>query len=280
MRMLYARPLHYRVASGALTDADRTHPLRERLMNCVSGGIDDVPRNVSQPVTTPPTELATLDWGRTNYRVAYERQLDLVSQRIAADIGDTLVFTEHDPVFTLGMRRGSDANLVWTPEQLAGAGIAVEKSNRGGDITYHGPGQIVGYPIVSVAARQDLHAYLRFLEQVIINTLATFGLSAARRDGKTGIWLGTRKIAALGVAVRRWITYHGFALNVDPDLAHFSGIVPCGIASTDGTVTSMRLELGAPIDQAELKRRLFDEFRREWGQFIPAADVVRSNRVT
>lgn len=252
----------------------------ERLMNCVSGGIDDVPRNVSQPVTTPPTELATLDWGRTNYRVAYERQLDLVSQRIAADIGDTLVFTEHDPVFTLGMRRGSDANLVWTPEQLAGAGIAVEKSNRGGDITYHGPGQIVGYPIVSVAARQDLHAYLRFLEQVIINTLATFGLSAARRDGKTGIWLGTRKIAALGVAVRRWITYHGFALNVDPDLAHFSGIVPCGIASTDGTVTSMRLELGAPIDQAEVKRRLFDEFRREWGQFIPAADVVRSNRVT
>lgn len=238
------------------------------MKNCVPRRSADVDRHVSKPAAAPFTELATLDWGRTDYRIAYERQVDFVSQRIAGEIGDTLIFTEHDPVFTMGMRRGSDTNLVWTPDQLARAGVAVEKTNRGGDITYHGPGQIVVYPIVSLAARQDLHAYLRFLEEVIIRTLATFGLSTARRDGKTGIWLGSRKIAALGVAVRRWITYHGFALNVDPDLAHFSGIVPCGIAPTDGTVTSMRLELGLPIDDAEVKRRLNHEFRLQWMEFI------------
>jgi lipoyl(octanoyl) transferase len=234
---------------------------------------------VSQPTSAPAAELATLDWGRTGYRAAYDRQVALVGQRIAGEIGDTLIFTEHDPVFTVGMRRGSDTNLVWTPEQLAGAGVAVEKTNRGGDITYHGPGQVVGYPIVSLMSRQDLHAYLRFLEQVIINTLATFGLSAARREGKTGIWLGSRKIAAVGVAVRRWVTYHGFALNVDPDLAHFNGIVPCGIAPADGTVTSMRAELGRPPDVDEVKRALVREFQHEWTQFIRTKGAEVANRV-
>ncbi len=236
--------------------------------------------HVSQPTSAPATELATLDWGRTEYRAAYDLQVALVSQRIAGEIGDTLVFTEHDPVFTVGMRRGSESNLVWTPEQLALAGVAVEKTNRGGDITYHGPGQIVGYPIVSLVSRQDLHAYLRFLEEVIINTLATFGLSAARREGKTGIWLGSRKIAAVGVAVRRWVTYHGFALNVDPDLTHFGGIVPCGIAPTEGTVTSMRAELGHAPPTAEVKRALLREFQHAWTQFIRASGAKETNRVT
>jgi lipoyl(octanoyl) transferase len=204
----------------------------------------------------------TLDWGRTAYAAAWRRQDELVAQRLAGEIGDTLVFTEHDPVFTLGLRAGAQANLVWDPARLGREGIAVVQSNRGGDITYHGPGQIVGYPIISLAERKDLHAYLRFLEQVLINSLGSLGLAATRREGKTGIWLGSRKIAALGVAVKRWVTYHGFALNVNVNLAHFQGIVPCGIGATDGTVTSLQAELGRKLDEAEVKAVLATEFWR------------------
>jgi lipoate-protein ligase B len=212
---------------------------------------------------SPATSAAssTLDWGRTRYEAAWHWQEELVVQRQENKIGDTLVFTEHDPVFTIGQRAGADANLVWTPQQLAAQGIEVVKTNRGGDITYHGPGQIVGYPIVSLLPRKDLHAYLRFLEQVLINAVGCLGLAAARRPGKTGIWLGPRKIAAIGVAVKRWTTYHGFALNVNANLAHFGGIIPCGISPTDGTVTSMQAELGGqPLDLEEVKRVLAHEF--------------------
>jgi len=213
---------------------------------------------------SPATATAPfLDWGRTEYRAAWARQLELVDRRIAGAIGDTLVFTEHEPVFTVGLRRGAEAHLVWAADRLAREGIAVVKTNRGGDITYHGPGQIVGYPIVSLASRRDLHVYLRLLEQVVINALGSLGLAASRRDGKTGIWLGRRKIAAIGVAVRRWVTYHGFALNVEPNLAHFGGIVPCGISADEGTVTSVRAELGREIDVAAVKRVLAAEF---WAQ--------------
>lgn len=225
-----------------------------------------------QPGVTSSTAVTVHDWGRTEYRAAFDRQSALVSQRIAGEIGDTLVFTEHDPVFTLGMRRGADAHLVWQPEQLTKAGVAVEKTNRGGDITYHGPGQVVGYPIVSLVRRQDLHAYLRMLEQVVINTVGALGLAAARREGKTGIWLGRRKVAAIGVAVRRWVTYHGFALNVDPNLSHFGGIIPCGISADDGSVTSIQVELGYPVDAQEVKALLAREFQSEWTRFIAAPD--------
>lgn len=202
----------------------------------------------------------TLDWGRTRYAEAWRRQEEVVARRIAGEIGDTLIFTEHEPVFTLGLRSGADTHLVWNAERLEREGIEVVRSNRGGDITYHGPGQLVGYPIVSLAGRRDLHAYLRFLEQVLINSLGSLGLAAARREGKTGIWLGRRKIAALGVAVRRWVTYHGFALNVNAHLEHFAGIVPCGISASDGTVTSMQAELGREVDFAEVKRVVAAEF--------------------
>jgi lipoyl(octanoyl) transferase len=210
--------------------------------------------------------LTTLDWGRTGYADAWQRQEDLVARRNAGEIGDTLVFTEHDPVYTLGVRKGAEQHMIWDEAELAKRGIAVFKSNRGGDITYHGPGQIVGYPIINLAARKDLHAYLRLLEQVMINTVGTFGLAAARRDGKTGIWLGPRKIAAIGVAVKKWTTYHGFALNVDADLAPFSGIVPCGI--TDGTVTSMAAELGQAPSSEEVKRVLALEFQTLLPKFL------------
>ena len=210
-------------------------------------------------MSNPPTVAdQTLDWGRTAYDTAWKQQDALVARRNAGEIGDTLVFTEHDPVYTLGVRKDSADHLIWDATELQRRGITLIQTNRGGDITYHGPGQIVGYPIVNLAPRKDLHAYLRLIEQVMINTVGTFGLAAGRRAGKTGIWLGTRKIAAIGVAVKKWTAYHGFALNVNPDLTPFSGIVPCGI--TDGTVTSMQLELGRPVDLAEVKSVL----AREW----------------
>ncbi|HUJ44658.1 MAG TPA: lipoyl(octanoyl) transferase LipB [Opitutaceae bacterium] len=217
----------------------------------------------------PASGPATVDWGRTAYLPAWRRQEDLVARRLAGAIGDTLVFTEHEPVYTLGVRLGAARHLLWDAGEIARRGIEVVETNRGGDITYHGPGQIVGYPIVSLAARKDLHAYLRFLEQVLINAVGSLGLAAGRRPGQTGIWLGPRKLAAIGVAVRRWVTYHGFALNVNNDLAPFSGIVPCGIA--DGTVTSLQRELSRDFDLAEVKTVLGAEFWRQLPAFLAGA---------
>lgn len=210
--------------------------------------------------------LAIVEWGQTGYAEALQRQKVLVTERMEDRVTDTLVFTEHDPVFTLGMRSGAEQHLLWDETMRSRAGIRLHKSNRGGDITYHGPGQAVAYPIISLHDRKDLHAYLRDLEEVVIRTLAYFDLKAARRDGLTGIWIEKRKICALGVAVKSWITYHGLALNLDPDLSHFSGIVPCGI--TDGTVTSMGVELGKAIDSTEVKSRLAVEFQQVFGNVL------------
>ncbi len=223
----------------------------------------------SAPAT--PAGPAAVDWGRTEYTAAWRRQEELVARRIAGEIGDTLVFTEHDPVYTLGVRLGAARHLLWNEAELARRGIAVVATNRGGDITYHGPGQIVGYPIVDLTPRRDLHAYLRFLEQVLINAAGSLGLAAGRRPGQTGIWLGSRKLAAIGVAVKRWVTFHGFALNVNNDLAPFGGIVPCGIS--DGTVTSLRQELGRECDLAEVKSVLAATFRDEWRTFLSTTDL-------
>ncbi|MCF3652301.1 lipoyl(octanoyl) transferase LipB [Synoicihabitans lomoniglobus] len=218
---------------------------------------------------TAPSTVQIVDWGRTTYGAATERQRGLVGERIAGKTPDTLVFTEHDPVYTVGLRQGAAANLLWDPAQLAAQGITVAETNRGGDITYHGPGQIVGYPIVDLSAVKDLHAYLRFLEEVMIRAVGALGLAATRRDGLTGIWVGSRKIAAIGVAVRRWVAYHGFALNVNPNLDHFAGIVPCGIASADGTVTSLARELPtAPPSMDEVRAVLVQEFTTLWPEFI------------
>ncbi|MBI2511356.1 MAG: lipoyl(octanoyl) transferase LipB [Opitutae bacterium] len=215
--------------------------------------------------------LDVVDWGRTAYRDAWRRQEQLVAARNDGRARDTLVFTEHHPVFTMGVRRGAEQNLLWNEADLARRGIELVTTNRGGDITYHGPGQIVGYPIVNLAARKDLHAYLRFLEDVMIASVARFGLTAGRNPGKTGIWIERRKIAAIGVAVKKWTTFHGFALNVNTDLAAFTGIIPCGIAATDGTVTSMQLELGRPADLAAVQQTLAAEFRARLPAFFAGA---------
>jgi lipoyl(octanoyl) transferase len=216
------------------------------------------------PHRVEPTDTASLrhgeviDWGRTAYAESTRRQLERVTARKEGACPDALVFTEHNPVYTIGARPGADQHLLWNAEALEASGIEVAQTSRGGDITYHGPGQIVGYPIVSLREKRDLHAYLRLLEETLIRTLAAFDIRATRREGKTGIWLEDRKIAAIGVAVKSWITYHGFALNVDPDLNHFTGIIPCGI--TDGTVTSMARECPQLPLPAQLKSRLALEF--------------------
>ncbi len=227
-------------------------------------------QTIREACAPDPAAPRVLDWGRTRYADALARQRALVAQRKADAAQDTLVFTEHDPVYTVGVRPGADRHLVWSEAALRAAGIEVARTNRGGDITYHGPGQIVGYPVVSLRERRDLHAYLRLLEQVLIDAVAAFGIPAARRDGMTGIWTGTRKIAAIGVAVSAWVTYHGFALNVDPDLAHFGGIVPCGI--TDGTVTSMAAELGAAPAPAAVKTALAQAFAERFAAFRAGAE--------
>ncbi|MFO8027741.1 MAG: lipoyl(octanoyl) transferase LipB [Opitutales bacterium] len=215
-------------------------------------------------------EIEMIDWGRTRYAEAFEKQKARVALRKAGSCGDALIFTEHEPVYTLGLRKGAERHLIWNEARLAAQGIEVFQSNRGGDITYHGPGQIVGYPILSLRERKDLHAYLRDLEAVVIRALASFGLKSARRPDKTGIWLESRKICAIGVAVKSWITYHGFALNVNPDLSHFNGIVPCGIS--DGTVTSLADELGFSIEASEVKAALAVEFRKVFANTAPQHD--------
>ncbi|HEY0968827.1 MAG TPA: lipoyl(octanoyl) transferase LipB [Opitutaceae bacterium] len=231
---------------------------------------------MSLVTTLPP--LTVLDWGRTAYEPACQLQAGLVERHIAGEIGDTLVFTEHDPVYTIGLRSGADRHLIWDSVRLGAEGITVAMTNRGGDITYHGPGQIVGYPIVNLNRHRDLHAYLRLLEQVMINVVGKIGLAASRREGLTGIWLGERKVAAIGVAVRRWITYHGFALNVNVNLDHFGGIVPCGITAGQGTVTSLQAELGSPLDLAVIKRLLADELGALLPAFLEAGTPADSGR--
>ena len=227
-----------------------------------------VPAHIVRAMSNPSAIATprTIDWGSTAYEIARKKQDALITQRNSGEIGDTLVLTEHEPVYTLGVRKDSSDHLLWSPAEMERRGITLSSTNRGGDITYHGPGQIVGYPIINLSQRKDLHAYLRLLEQVLINSVGTFGLAADRRAGKTGIWLGTRKIAAIGVAVKKWTTYHGFALNVNPDLTPFSGIVPCGI--TDGTVTSMQQELGHAVALAEVKQVLASEFWRLLPEFF------------
>lgn len=211
------------------------------------------------------SSLALLDRGLVPYDEALAHQLTLCDARRRGDIPDTLVFCEHPATYTLGSRPGAEKHLLVPESELPARGVALHRVSRGGDITAHNPGQLVGYAIVDLEPRgRDLHAYLRDLEQVLIDTLRALGLDADRRAGKTGVWVGggARKIAAIGVAARSWVTYHGFALNVNNDLRLFDAIVPCGISAAEGAVTSLAAELGRPADPAGLKLLLGAEFRR------------------
>ena len=203
----------------------------------------------------------------------FERTVDqkLVNRKTperAEETTDHLIFVEHPPVFTLG-KSGKEAHLLVDQARLQEEGIDYHPVNRGGDITYHGLGQIVGYPILDLDHYfTDIHKYLRYLEDVVIKTLAEYGLTAGRSDGETGVWLdaGTplaRKICAMGVKASRWTTMHGFALNINTSLKHFGLIVPCGIS--DKPVTSLHLELGREVDLEEVKDHLKKHFVDQFG---------------
>jgi len=201
------------------------------------------------------------DWGLLPYEQAYKRQLDLVEQRVAGLIDDCVIVVEHPPVFTIGARIGASQHLLWADAICQSRGIDVVHTNRGGDITCHAPGQLVVYPIISLQHSRDLHAYLRFLEEWIICICQQFEIQSERRLGQTGIWIQNRKIAAIGVAARQWVTYHGWALNVSNDLMLFDGIIPCGIQPQDGTVTSLSKELGYPVQMKDVKKVAYHAFK-------------------
>ncbi|WP_396194548.1 lipoyl(octanoyl) transferase LipB [Flavobacterium sp.] len=213
------------------------------------------------------------DLGNKDYKATWDYQetlfKEIVDVKLAKRSQPELVtpnyflFVEHPHVYTLG-KSGDVSNLLLSQNQLEAKGATFYKINRGGDITYHGPGQIVGYPILDLENFfTDIHKYLRFLEEVIILTLAEYNIIGTRSEGETGVWLdvGTpfaRKICAMGVRASRWVTMHGFALNVNADLGYFDNIIPCGIRGK--AVTSMHVELGQKVDEQEVKRKIQQHF--------------------
>jgi lipoyl(octanoyl) transferase len=202
--------------------------------------------------------------GRVAYQDALDVQRELVEQRKQGIISDQLLLLEHPDVITLGVRtRNVRSHVLATPEALEAEGVALFETGRGGDVTYHGPGQLVGYPIIDLKPdRCDVHRYVRDLEDVLIRTVGEFGISARRIAGLTGIWVGPPgredKLAAIGVRISRWVTSHGFALNVNTDLSRFGLIVPCGI--TDHGVTSMERLIGRSVPMAEVEEAVVTGF--------------------
>ena len=206
--------------------------------------------------------------GTVPYEPTWELQDELAEQRRQRRIGDRLLLLEHFPVYTIG-RGGDEANLLATPERLRDLGAQFLRVDRGGDITFHGPGQLVAYPIVELRDPLDLRRYVRSLEAAIIETAAAFGVEAHREEGLIGIWVeGRRKLAAIGVRVKRGVTTHGLALNVNTELRWFGEMIPCGIADKD--VTSLAAELGHPVDMGAVEDRLADALASAFGLTVAA----------
>ncbi len=213
--------------------------------------------------------------GRVEYIDGLKLQETLVDLRRFGKIPDALVTLEHPPVITLG-RGAKQANIVASPTFLEGAGVEVFETGRGGDVTFHGPGQLVGYPILDLNPdRRDVRRYMRDLEEVLIRALADFGIDGRRVDGLTGVWVGNRKIAALGVRISRWITSHGFALNVGTALDYFNLIVPCGIR--DRGVTSIEEELRRPVAVADVEARVRYHTSEVFGREIVEQPIAHQN---
>ena len=208
--------------------------------------------------------------GTVAYAEGVDLQKRLVEQRKTGAIPDQLLLLEHPPVITLGVKTRDDrSHIVATPQRLEDEGVEVFESGRGGDVTYHGPGQLVGYPIVDLRPdRCDVHRYVRDLEQMLIRAVARFNVVADRTPGLTGIWVGDKKLAAIGVRIARWITSHGFALNVTTKLEHFNLIVPCGIA--DKGVTSLAQLTGQPIEIASVIPAIADAFATVFERTVAA----------
>lgn len=214
------------------------------------------------------------DWGTIDFHDAWRRQRELADAVLRLDHPDTLVFCEHPPVVTLG-RTTQQGSLLMSEQLLAARGIEVIPINRGGEATVHNPGQLVGYPIFHLTrSRQDLHWFLRLLEQAVIDTLASAGLPAQRVEGLTGVWIGeARKICAIGIHCSRWVTSHGFALNVTNDLGLFDAIVPCGIRERG--VTSLERELPDVPSMPWIKEHIADAMQRLLHADVPTYPVTR-----
>ena len=209
-------------------------------------------------VVTAAAVCELRDLGRMRYADAFALQQQLVERRKRGEIADQLLIVEHPHVVTMG-RNGHDENLLAQPELLERSGVEFHRTDRGGDVTYHGPGQVVGYPIVDLREwKRDVVAYVRALEQVLIDALAEFGIAAGREAAATGVWTEQGKIAAIGVHISRWVTSHGFALNQDTDLSYFRYIVPCGLTKP---VTSMQA-LGCQADRDQVVAALARSFAR------------------
>jgi lipoyl(octanoyl) transferase len=213
--------------------------------------------------------------GRMKYDAAWDLQRALVEKRRTGEIPDTLILTEHDPVYTIG-KTGSDLHLLAGESELRTKGVQVYHHDRGGDVTFHGPGQLVVYPILDLTEFYlDLHRYLRDLEEVIIRVLASYGLRGERMPEYTGVWLDGEKVCAIGIKSSRWITMHGLALNVTTDLSHFGRIIPCGIFERG--VTSLAEHLPGPLSLEEVGRRTAEEFGRVFGvtmREIPGEEIL------
>jgi lipoyl(octanoyl) transferase len=217
------------------------------------------------PAATARRPLVVRRIGRLKYQHGLDLQAALVADRQAGEITDVLLLLEHEPVFTTG-RNARAGNVLFPTEDLRKKGFDVFETGRGGDVTYHGPGQVVGYPILDLSPdRRDVHRYVRDLEEVLIRTCADFDVSARRVSGMTGAWVGEEKVGAIGVRIARWVTSHGFALNVSLDLSAFQLIVPCGIP--DKGVTSLERILGrtVPLDTVmdSVTRHVAEIFDRE-----------------
>jgi lipoyl(octanoyl) transferase len=210
--------------------------------------------------------------GRIEYREALELQETLVEQRKMGLIPDQLLLLEHPDVITLGVKTRNDrSHVLASPETLEAEGVSVLATGRGGDVTFHGPGQLVGYPIFDLKPdRCDVHQYVRDLEEGLIRAVAEFGIQAGRVKGLTGIWVGPgggeAKLAAIGVRISRWVTSHGFALNISTDLSRFGLIVPCGI--DDKPVTSMERVLGRPVPMAEVEEAVVRAFESVFTTYV------------
>ena len=207
-------------------------------------------------IETQTDQILVQNIGRKSYKAVWDLQKEMQQQRIKGDIEDTLILVEHDPVYTLGKNANED-HLLQSRDQS----VDVFNIERGGDITFHGPGQLVGYPILDLSNyKKSVSWYMRTLEQVLIDTLIEFKIIAQRNDGLTGVWVGDEKIAALGVRISRWVTMHGFALNVNPDLSFYDGIIPCGIF--DHGVTSMEQLLGETQNNDNVKNMVIEKFNK------------------
>jgi lipoate-protein ligase B len=215
--------------------------------------------------------LNVLQLGLQPYESALNLQHQIVAARSEDRVGDTLLLLQHPPVITLG-RHGNESNILVSREWLAEHDIEVHRVERGGDVTYHGPGQLMGYPIMDLRLhREDVGWYMHSLEEVLIRTLDEFRIEARRSPGNIGVWLGEQsKIAALGARIENWITYHGFALNVGADASHFQLIVPCGLVGKG--VTSMEETLGRAVDMGEVRESVVQNFASVFG--VAAREVA------